>query len=323
MLIRYEGIRAGPYGKRPKDRSMEELLKASIVIIDKPPGPTSHQVSAWVKSILGADNTGHSGTLDPHVTGVLPVAIDRATKALDVLLPYGKEYVGVMRFHSYVERKDVKGIFREFTGKIYQTPPVRAAVKRVMRTKEIYRLELLEMKGNYVLFRAVVESGTYIRTLCHDIGDALGVGANMLELRRTRSAHFTENEAVTLHELKDAYEYMKEGDDSALRKILLPIERIFDRVPKIVVKDSTVGALCHGAELSVKGIVSVDEGIKKGDTAAVFTLKGEVVESALAEMSSMEMVKRSEGIAARPIRVYMERGIYPKVWKKRSSVESD
>jgi len=136
MLTRYEGIRAGPYGKRPEERTVEELLKSSVVLIDKPSGPTSHQVSAWVKRILGADNTGHSGTLDPHVTGVLPVAVGRATKALEVLLPYGKEYVGVMRFHSRVGRKEVEEVFREFTGKIYQTPPVRAAVKRALRSKE-------------------------------------------------------------------------------------------------------------------------------------------------------------------------------------------
>ncbi len=317
MLTRYEGLRPGPYGKRPEERNVEELLKSSVVVVDKPSGPTSHQVSAWVKLILGVNNTGHSGTLDPHVTGVLPVAVGRATKALEVLLPYGKEYVGVVRFHSHVGRKDVEEIFKEFTGKIYQMPPVRAAVKRALRTKNVYRLELVEMKGNYALFRADVESGTYIRTLCHDIGEALGVGANMLELRRTRSAHFTERDAVTLHELKDAWEFYKEGDETHLKKLLLPIERLFDKIPKIVVKDSAVGALCHGAELSVKGVVSVDEGIKKGDVVAVFTLKGEVVESATAEMTSMEMLKKNEGIAARPKRVYMERGIYPKVWKGR------
>ncbi len=315
MLTRYEGVRPGPYGKRPEDRSVEELLKSSVVIIDKPSGPTSHQVSAWVKDILGVGNTGHHGTLDPHVTGVLPVAIGRATKALEVLLPYGKEYVGVMKLHSKVSKKEIEGIFREFTGKIYQLPPVRSAVKRTLRVKEIYSLDMLEMKGNYVLFRAVVESGTYIRTLCHDIGEALGVGANMVELRRTRSAHFTEKDAITLHELKDAYEFYKEGDESALKNALLPMERLFDSMPKIIVKDTAVDALCHGAELSVKGIVSVDKGIKRGDTVAIFTLKGEVVESAVAEMSSMDMVKKGEGVAARPKRVYMETEIYPRVWK--------
>ncbi len=317
MLTRCEGIRTGPYGKKPEERDIEELLKASVIVIDKPSGPTSHQVSAWLKKILNVSNTGHSGTLDPHVTGVLPVATGRATKALEVLLPFGKEYVGVMRFHSRVPKKDVEAIFREFTGKIYQLPPVRAAVKRALRTKEIYRLEIMEMKGNYVLFRAVVESGTYIRTLCHDIGEALGAGANMVELRRTRSAHFTENDAITLHELKDAYEFWKEGDESYLKKALLPIERLFDSLPRILVKDTAVDALCHGAELSVKGIVTLDEGIKKGDAVAVFTLKGEVIESAVAEMTSMEMLKRNEGVAARPKRVYMETGIYPSVWKGR------
>ncbi len=315
MLTRIEGERPGPYGKRPEDRTIEELLRSSIVIIDKPQGPTSHQVSAWVKQILEADNTGHSGTLDPHVTGVLPVAIGRATKAIDVLLDEGKEYVGLMKFHSSVSKRDVERMFREFTGRIYQMPPVRSAVKRALRVREIYSLELIEMKGNYALFRASVQSGTYIRTLCHDIGEAMGVGANMVELRRTRSAHFLESEAITLHDLKDAYVFWKEGDGSYLRKVLLPVERIFDKMPKVIVKDTAVDALCHGAELSVKGIVAVDEGIKKGDMIAIFTLKGEVIESATAEMSSMEMLKRNGGIAARPRRVYMEAGTYPRVWK--------
>jgi len=173
------------------------------------------------------------------------------------------------------------------------------------------------MRGNYALFRAAVESGTYIRTLCYDMGEVLGVGANMLELRRTRSAHFAEKDAMTLHELNDAYAFYKEGDESHLKKALLPIESLFDSMPKIVVKDTAVDALCHGAELSVKGIVAVDGGIKKGDTIAVFTLKGEVVESATADMTSMEMLKKNEGIAAKPKRVYMERGIYPKVWKEK------
>ena len=312
MLTRYEGIE-----EKAIERPVEELLKASVVIIDKPAGPTSHQVSAWVKNIVEADVTGHHGTLDPHVTGVLPVGIGKATKAMEILLESGKEYVGVMRFHSKVPRSEVEGKFAEFTGRIYQTPPVRSAVKRTLRQREIYSLELVEMKGNYVLFRASVQSGTYIRTLCHDIGEAMGVGANMVELRRTRSAHFTERDSVKLQDLKDAYEFWKEGDDSYLKKVLLPMERIFDSLPKIIIKDTAVDALCHGAELSVKGILAADERIKKGDAVAVFTLKGEVVESATAEMSSVEMIKRGDGIAARPRRVYMEPGIYPKVWKRQ------
>ena len=256
-------LTSSKFGMSPEKRSVEELLDSGVVLLDKPAGPTSHQVSAWVRDILGIGKAGHGGTLDPRVTGLLPIALGSATNALRSLLYGGKEYVGVMRLHGDVPKKRIGEVFKEFTGKIYQFPPLRSAVKRELRVREIYYLEPLEISKRLVLFSVGCEAGTYIRTLCHDMGDALGCGAHMAELRRTKIASFSENEAKTLHELKDAYIFWKEeGEESHIREVILPVERLLDHMPKIVIKDSAVDAVCHGAILAVPGIAQLDSGIK-------------------------------------------------------------
>ncbi|MFQ6060391.1 MAG: RNA-guided pseudouridylation complex pseudouridine synthase subunit Cbf5, partial [Thermoplasmata archaeon] len=136
--------------KRPGERSVEELLHLGVINIDKPSGPTSHQVSAWVKQILGVEKAGHGGTLDPRVTGVLPVALNDSTRALGALLAGDKEYIGVLHLHQDVERKRVEEILSRFEGEIYQLPPVRAAVKRELRTRTVHELNLIEMDGRNV-----------------------------------------------------------------------------------------------------------------------------------------------------------------------------
>jgi len=178
------------HGKRPEDRSIEERIHLGVAIVDKPAGPTSHQVSAWVRDMFGVPKAGHSGTLDPRVTGVLPVALADATRAVEAVLEGDKEYVGVMQLHQDVDERRVRSMMGRFVGEVYQMPPVRSAVKREQRTRHVYELEPLEVDGRNVLFRVRCESGTYIRTLCADIGDALGVGANLVDLRRTRAATF-------------------------------------------------------------------------------------------------------------------------------------
>jgi H/ACA ribonucleoprotein complex subunit 4 len=159
------------YGKDPYSRSIPELLEKGVINLDKPYGPTSHEVTAWAKSILHIELAGHSGTLDPHVR---------------VLLLSGKEYVCVMRLHADVPEALVRAILQEFTGVIYQRPPLVSAVKRQLRKRTVYYIDFLEMRGRDVLFKVGCEAGTYIRKLCHDIGEALGVGAHRFELRWTR-----------------------------------------------------------------------------------------------------------------------------------------
>jgi len=306
----------GRYGKPPSERSIPELLANGLVVVDKPQGPTSHQVSAWVRDLVGAPQAGHGGTLDPRVTGVLPIGLGDATRALDALLVGEKEYVGVMQLHQDVPEARVREMMGRFVGEIYQTPPVRAAVKRQLRTRHIFALEPLEFADRLGLFRVRCESGTYIRTLCNDLGEALGVGAHMLDLRRTRAAGFTEGDARPVLHLRDAlHAWKEEGDEKALRGILRPMEALLAHLPSIVIKDTAVDAICHGANLAVKGIVRLDASIRKGGTVSVFTLKGEGVALATALMPPQGMYDAESGVAADTDRVLMRPGTYPKLWR--------
>ncbi len=317
-LEKATSLTTSKYGMPPEERSIEDLCKSGVILLDKPRGPTSHQVSAWVKDILGIPKAGHGGTLDPRVTGLLPVTLGSATNAVATIHIGGKEYVGIMRLHSDVQKEEIAQIFSEFTGNIYQTPPVRSAVKRELRIREIYYLELLEIEKRLVLFKVGCESGTYIRTLCHDIGDALGIGAHMLELRRTKAAGFVEEQTVSLHDLKDAYVFWKEdGMETELRKVILPVERLLDHLPKIVVKDSAVDALCHGANLALPGIVELDSEIKKGDTVAILSQKGEGIALGKSHLTSVAILEKDKGIAVKTERVLMAPGTYPKLWRSR------
>jgi tRNA pseudouridine55 synthase len=308
------------HGKDPYKRTIEELLDAGVINLDKPPGPTSHEVVSWVKGILHIKRAGHSGTLDPHVTGCLPTMLGDATRLVRVLLLSGKEYVCVMRLHADVPEKEVREVLEEFTGTIYQRPPLVSAVKRQVRKRTIYYTKFLEMVGRDVLFIVGCEAGTYIRKLCHDIGEALGCGAHMYELRRTRSGPFTEDDSmITLHTLKDAYEIWKEtGNEGPLRKCIYPMEFALRDLPAIVVKDSAVDALARGAQLGVQGISKLQSGIKAGDMVAVFTHIGEVVSLGKARMSSEEMFAAAEGQAIDTVAVAMKPGVYPSGWKKKA-----
>ncbi|TLZ61303.1 MAG: RNA-guided pseudouridylation complex pseudouridine synthase subunit Cbf5 [Methanobacteriota archaeon] len=304
------------HGRRPADRSIAELLRLGVFIADKPQGPSSHQVSAWVRDLLGLPRAGHAGTLDPRVTGVLPIALADATRAVDAMLEGDKEYVGVLQLHQDVDEARVRGMMERFRGEVYQTPPLRSAVKRERRSRWIYELDPLEFDGRLALFRARCESGTYIRTLCNDIGEALGVGGHMLDLRRTRTATFPEADAHSLLDLKDAHVAWKEEDDEApLRRVLQPMENLLRHLPQVVVKDTAVDAICHGSNLAVPGVAKLSPGIRRGNLVAVVSLKGEGVSLATAMLTSDEIVIAKSGIAADTKRVLMEPGTYPKLWK--------
>ena len=306
------------YGKAPSARTVRELLNNGFINLDKPAGPTSHQVVAWVKEILDVEKAGHGGTLDPAVTGVLPVALGDAARALQVLLVAGKEYIALMKLHKQIEEKRIHEVCKNFVGSISQVPPLRSAVKRIKRTREVFYLEILEIHNTEVLFRVGCEAGTYIRTLCVDIGKKLGCGAQLTELRRTRVGSIAEDTAITLQDLKDAFLFWKEdGDDTELRKTILPMEKLLNVVPKIVVRDSAVDALCHGANLAIPGIVEIDDEIKKGEIAAVLSLKGEGVALVKMEMPSQQTFEKDTGICANLERVLMNKGTYPSIWKRK------
>jgi len=305
------------FGLTPSERSVEDLLYNGLINLDKPRGPTSHQIDSWVKKILDIEKVGHSGTLDPNATGVLPIGLGDAAKALQVLLLAPKEYVGVMVLHKDVNKKKIEEVCNSIIGEVTQLPPVRSAVKRVKRKRKIYYFDIIEIKGREVLFRVGCESGTYVRTLCVDIGKKLKCGANLSELRRTKVANLKEEDLVILQDVKDAYIFWKEEkDDSSIRSIIKPVESMFDHLSKIIVRDSAVDAVCHGANLAVPGVVEIDSDISKGDKVAIFTLKGEVVALVNSKMSTEEIIQKDSGICCELERVFMKKGTYPSVWKK-------
>jgi H/ACA ribonucleoprotein complex subunit 4 len=319
VLLKKESSTSLKYGRPPAERSAEELISYGIVNLDKPRGPTSHQAADYVKKILGLTKAGHSGTLDPKVTGVLPVALGRGTRVVQALLVSGKEYIALMHMHDIVPEAKVRSVCDEFIGKIRQLPPVKSAVKRQLRTRTIYYLEILEIDGKDVLFRVGTQAGTYIRKLIHDIGKRLGTGAHMAELRRTKAGPFDESTLVTLQEISDAYHYFKEGNDKYLRKVIQTLECGVDHLPKIWVIDTAVDALCHGASLKIPGISKLDQKVTKGNIVAVMTLKSELVCLAKAQMDSEEIIKSEKGIAATSYKVFMLPGVYPKIDTRRDA----
>jgi len=250
------------------------------------------------------------------VTGVLPITLEESRKIVQALLLSGKEYVCVMKLHGEINEEKVRETLQEFQGLIYQRPPLRASVKRRLRTRRIYYIDFLEKDGRNVLFKVGCEGGTYIRKLCHDVGEVLGCGAHMQELRRTRAGPFIEDHAVTLHEM--AYNFMKyeeEGDVEILKKFIKPMEEALKLVPKIYIRDSAVDAVCHGANLTAPGVLSFETGITEGSMVAIFTLKGEAVALAKAKASTEQILNMTHGIVAETNRVLMPRGTYPKCWK--------
>jgi H/ACA ribonucleoprotein complex subunit 4 len=253
------------------------------------------------------------------VTGVLPVALEDATKAIQVFLLSGKEYLCLMQLHGDIDEEKVKSILDEFTGEIYQKPPLRSSVKREVRKRTICAMKILEIDGRRVLFRVDCQAGTYIRKLCSDIGEALGCGAHMSELRRTRAGPFSEDENnFTLQELQEAKRVLdEEGREDLLRTMVRPVEEVFKHIPKMYIRDSAVDAICHGAELAIPGIVKLETGIKPNSTVGVFTLKGEVVSLAESQLSTEKIMESKKGIAAKTKRVIMKAGTYPREWGSR------
>lgn len=251
------------------------------------------------------------------MTGILPITLEESRKIVQALLFSGKEYVCVMKLHGAINQNKVKAVLKEFEGTIYQRPPLRASVKRQLRTRRIYYIDFLEMEGRNVLFKVGCEGGTYIRKLCFDLGEVLGCGAHMQELRRTRAGPFVEEvDLVTLHDVAYSFmEWQKKKDNKILRKIIQPMEKALALVPKIYIRDSAVDAICHGANLTAPGVLSLETDIKKDSLVAIFTLKDEAVALAKALAATDEILNMEHGMVAQTKRVLMPRGTYPKCWK--------
>jgi H/ACA ribonucleoprotein complex subunit 4 len=302
------------YGCLPEERPLNDYIRFGLVVIDKTAGPTSHEVAAWIKKLLELDKVGHGGTLDPKVTGILPTMLQDSTKAVQALLDAGKEYMTVMRTHEDVSEEKVIKMLQHFTGELYQRPPLRSAVSRRLRTRYIYNIDYIEGEGRNYLFKVACQSGTYIRKLCFDVGEVLGCGAHMQELRRSRSGPFTEDDLYTLYDLSEAVDMRQEGDDSRIREIVRPFEDAMSLLPKIVIRGTAVEAICTGAQLAIPGILNYETGINEGDLIGVMTQKGEAVALMRADMSSGKIQAEDNGIAATTVRVLLPNGVYPRSW---------
>ncbi len=248
-----------------------------FVVIDKPKGPTSHQVDYWVRKILGMEKVGHIGTLDPGVTGVLVMALGKATKLIDIAHEQQKEYVAVMRLYADIPREKIEEVFREYETEIYQIPPMRSAVLRALRKRRVYSLKIMEIRDRLVLFRVTCDSGTYIRTLCTDMGLSLGCGAQMAELRRTRTGIFNEENMVTLQELGDAYKMKSEGSSERLQKMIYSMDYLFRDHPKVIVKKSSLNTISRGSDLFPGGIKAIIGEPARGTRVAVVSETNELV----------------------------------------------
>jgi len=306
-------------GSSPLKRSIKDYLSAGFINLDKPANPSSHEVVAWIKKILRVDKTGHSGTLDPKVTGCLIVCIDRATRLVKSQQSAGKEYVGILRLHEAIEsQQKLSQALEQLTGALFQRPPLISAVKRELRVRTIYENKLLDYddKRHLAVFWMSCQAGTYVRTLCVHLGLILGVGGHMQELRRVRSGIQTENDnLVTMHDVMDAqWVYDNTKDESYLRRVVQPLERLLTSHKRLVVKDSCVNAICYGAKLMLPGILRYESGIDLNDDVVMMTTKGEAIATGNALMSTATIATCDHGVVAKIKRVIMERDTYPRKW---------
>jgi H/ACA ribonucleoprotein complex subunit 4 len=306
-------------GVSPLKRDLQTYVKSGVINLDKPSNPSSHEVVAWLKRILRVEKTGHSGTLDPKVTGCLIVCIDRATRLVKSQQGAGKEYVCVVRFHdSLADEKALPRALETLTGALFQRPPLISAVKRQLRVRTIYESNLIEFdnKRNLAVFWVSCEAGTYIRTLCVHLGLLLGVGAHMQELRRVRSGITGENDdVVTMHDVLDAqWLYDNTRDESYLRRVIRPLESLLTNFKRIVVKDSAVNAVCYGAKLMIPGLLRYEADIEVHEEVVLMTTKGEAIAIGIAMMSTVDLASCDHGVVAKVKRCIMNRDLYPRRW---------
>ncbi len=245
-----------------------------IINVYKEPGFTSHDVVAKMRGICGQKKIGHTGTLDPAAAGVLPVCLGTGTKLCDMLADKDKEYVTELLLGVVTDTQDTTGTELErrpvtvsgeevrraalsFLGPYDQVPPMYSALKvngkklyelaragveveRAARRVEILELEILEMELPVVRMRVVCTKGTYIRTLCADIGEKLGCGGTMRSLERTRVGNFRKEEALTLAQLEEV------RDKGGLEKVLCPVEKVFEDKPRLRVRPEADKMLRNG-----------------------------------------------------------------------------
>lgn len=325
LLTKFDEKVSTKFGVEPENRTFEELFDKGCIVVDKDCGPTSHKTVEHIKDILQIEKAGHSGTLDPQVSGVLVVGLGKATRLMEYMLMSDKEYVCVMFIHKPVTNEELDEVLEQFRGQIEQIPPIISAVKRRPRKRMIYSLDVIETEkdNQYVLFKVRCERGTYIRKLCTDIGEKLGVNAQMIELRRTKAGPKSENDnLISADKLKCLIELHKtlEEDnekkkiENEIRKFIRPMEELLDEFKPVYVRDSAVYAIANGADLAIPGILQFDDSIEIGDEVKLLTGRGELIAMGTAFLSSKDIEKKKKGAAIKTNKVFMEKTRYPTQW---------
>lgn len=299
-----------------EDPVTERLARGAFLLLDKPRGPSSHQVTAWARDLLHVGVAGHAGTLDPNVSGLLWVGVGPALKLLPLVLEFPKRYVASAVLHGEAPDRDLARVLEEFTGPIYQTPPVRSAVKRERRVRRIHRLRLVEREGPRLLLDVTADSGTYVRTLAVDLGEALGVGAHMEELRRVGNGPFSERETIPLTTLADAAAARAEGKPESLARLLHPMEEVWREFPAVVVKEGAASALAHGAGLARGGILAIPRPYGAGAHVVLVTRSGELVATGVATCDSRAATSTPHGWVVGETRVFVDPARFPATWKR-------
>ena len=318
MIILDNEAKTSPtHGCKPEERSVEQLFESGFILLDKAPGPSSHQVSAWARDMMGLEKLGHGGTLDPFATGVLPLLAGKAMRLTGRILTHDKSYLAILKIGREIELSELEENMAKLTGKVYNVPPEISAVKVQVRTRRISRFEILDFDGKSALTHIECEAGTYVRTMARDLGLLLDTPVELKELRRPSSGEFSLKQSVTMQQLADAHWLWKEkGDADAINRILHPLEDMLSDVPRIVIKDGAAAALSHGAPLLRPGVVSIPEDLGVGSEVLLVTLKGEAVALANLVQPSKVIPEMTQGEVAKPNCVLMPEDTYPRSWKK-------
>ena len=317
IILDSEAETSPTHGCKPEERTIEQLFESGFILLDKAPGPSSHQVSAWARDMMGLEKLGHGGTLDPFATGVLPLLAGKAMRLTGRILTHDKSYLAVLKIGREIELPELEENMSKLTGKVYNVPPEISAVKVQVRTRRISRFEILDFDGTSALTHIECEAGTYVRTMARDLGLLLDTPVELKELRRPSSGEFSLKQSVTMQQLADAHWLWKEkGDADAINRILHPLEDMLSDVPRIVIKDGAAAALSHGAPLLRPGVVSIPEELGVGSEVLLVTIKGEAVALANLVQPSKVIPEMTQGEVAKPNCVLMKEDTYPRSWKK-------
>jgi H/ACA ribonucleoprotein complex subunit 4 len=314
-IIDSEATTDSKYGCPPERRTVDELLTGGWVLLDKPAGPSSHQLAAWIRDMLGVEKLGHGGTLDPFATGGIVLLSGNATRLTGRILKGDKTYICIFKLPKGITDGVLEKAIASLTGRIHNVPPKESAVKVQVRQRTISTFDLIERDERIILTEIHCEAGTYVRTMSRDMGLLLGGDVELLELRRSKSGAFTENDAVSMHQLTDAIHLWKEhGQPAAMKKILLPVESLLSGIPIITLKDGAVAAVAHGAPLASVGVVGLNSDVQRGDEVLMVSLKGEAVALASMTVNGEDVANMKGGEVARPNLVLMATDVYPKRW---------